>query len=478
MITATKNLRRWSTALLQAATVAALLTGADRASSQDYGWEWSTNRVAASIVVERRSELSPSLVREVREAALLRAQQVLGQGVSVEFVNLTPLEAERLRGARDDRAWFDLRQAAAAAGHDLHWTIVLRKTAEGFEAVAAQRDVDLATTGAVVRRTTTHRDLLPAVAAEAMVDAFRPTTRIVELRQSRAVMKVRGGMLIPSATLVQLVQPGDAYLPVIRRRGTDGDLEAGKSVPWTLLAVDSIDAATIQATVVSGLRNPLGGRNRSRSEQWAVAAGKPTGSTIIEIVGQREKTPLVGCRLYASAQGQTHLIGTTDARGRVVVPAMGSRTQSIVVTTKYLPLAKFPLVPGLTAQLNVPVPGNARIIDTEHWLADWQAEFTDLFIHRRVLATLASARIEQGNLASAQSLLESLDRAGSPRRLVETLEARRRTTTVEGPVESRLVARLFDDSQNVATQLDDATTIHEIRSRLSAAQKTGTGATP
>lgn len=454
-------------------------TCASRAYAEDFHWEWSPTHVAVSIVVDPDPDLSPALVRRTAAAVVASMRAEFGAAVKGTVVELDPAAAVRWSESLTSGGPASAEIASTETELRKRCVVRLARGPTGYSVEAREWDVDLGLVGPLVRRTVSHRDLIAATAAEAATSGFRPPARIDEVRQNVAIMRLRGGSLFPAEATSRLLRIGDGFAPVLRRRNADGSLQPAVAVPWTLLAVKDVRGPVVEAAVVTGLRNPLGGRNRSRTEQWAVAVGRSSEPTELTLTAQRGGSPLAGCRVFAGDDGNAaHLVGTTDERGRIVVPSAEGCVRTIVVTTRYLPLAKFPLAPGSIPRLTAAVPGDPTILETEYWLADWQAEFTDLYIQRRVLATLASARIEQGSLDAARSLLDALDQVGSPRTQVESLELRRRTTKVDGPIETRLLDRLFGDSLDVVRKLDDSAVQAELRSRLAAAAKPRATAPP
>ena len=453
---------------------------AESACAEDLSWEWIPSRLAVSILLEPDPELSPVLARRAGTAVGDRIVAEFGAAVRCSIVDVPPSAAFRcLRTVAvgtppewEDRTQTDVFQK--------HCFVRLARAYEGFTVEAREWDVQLGVVGPLMSRTVGHRDLLPRAVAEVVAAGYRLQARVVGVRQNQAVLRIRGGSLFPPGAIARLLPSGQGLLPVLRRRNDDGSLQPGTVVPWTLLTVESADGAMVDATVHSGLRNPLAGRNRSRTEQWAVAVGRSDLATELTIAGQSRGEPLPGCRVYsADAGASTRLLGTTDALGRITIPPASGRVQTVVVTTKYLPLARFPLVHGAVPRTTAKVPGSAKLLATEEWLADWQTRFTDIYIQRRVLATLAAARIEQGAPEAARALLDASEKVESPRDYVEALELRRRTTKGDAPLESRLLDQLFDDSLAVARKLDDSALQAELRSRLASSLKKGAGpATP
>lgn len=464
--------------VLAAAIWLGVLVG--NAGAEDFSWEWTPTHLAVSILLEPDPELSPALSRRVGAAVRERIVAQFGAAVRCSIVDLPPDATFRcLRTVTKGTPPVVALRSSNPTSHK-HCFVRLARGATGFTIEGREWDVELGVLGPPTRQAVGHVGLLPWGAAAAVASGFRPQLRVVELRQNAAVLRVRGGSLFPPGLIARLLPSGEGLLPVLRKRQADGSLQVGTAVPWTLFTVRHVVGPVVEATVVSGLRNPLGGRNRSRTEQWAVAAGRSDEATQLTIVGQSKEEPLPDSRVFlADVDASPKLLGTTDARGRITIPPAPGRVRMVLVTTRYLPLARFPLVTGTVPQTTALVPGSAKLLATEAWLADWQSRFTDVYIQRRVLATLASARIEQGAFDSARALLEASEKMESPRLHIEALELRRRTTRGDEPLESRLLEQLFDGSLDVVRKLDDSAVQAELRNRLaSSTKKSVEGAAP
>jgi hypothetical protein len=215
--------------------------------------------------------------------------------------------------------------------------------------------------------------------------------------------------------------------------------------------------------VRSGLTNPLGVRRRGRTERIALSVGKPTGGTIVQITS-RDGRPLAGCRVYADrGEEKPEQLGATDVEGRIVVPADDGRAVVLVATSRYAPVAKLPLVPGLVPELTAATAGEPELLAAEERLTAWQGKFLDGFIERRVLLALAEAQVERADKAAAERLLARLDAGMKFQDRRNELESLARRSSAEAGDAKRAVAVMFAEAEKAIAALDDAVQVSDLR---------------
>jgi hypothetical protein len=310
------------------------------------------------------------------------------------------------------------------------------------------------------------REAVADLIVAAVVEAFRPLVLIDEARGATAHVRQRGAKLIPEATLALVTRRGDAYAPWLRRFDRDGVPIETKPIPFTLLTIDEPRGGEALCTIASGLSNPLSIRRRGRTEQVAPAVGRPSGATTVRVT-TRDGRPLAGCDVYVQLPGEQPVaLGRTDEAGRVTIAADDGRVRTVIVTTRFVPLAKLPLVPGATTELVAPTTGEPALLAAEDRLAAWQAEFLDLIVARRVLLAAAERHAERGDRAAAEAALDRLDRGDKPSRLTAELEALRRRFVDDAGSAERMIESLFNDAAAAAKGLDDARAVADVRERV------------
>ena len=113
--------------------------------------------------------------------------------------------------------------------------------------------------------------------------------------------------------------------------------------------------------------------------------------------------PLADCEVFSIGDAKSaKSLGRTDAAGRLRIEPTHGRALSLIVASRFLPLARVPLLPGLEAAVTVPVAADRRLRGAEDWLTDWQTEFLDLYIRRRALMAAAGIHLERGEIPAVR----------------------------------------------------------------------------
>lgn len=426
---------RWTSATWL--TAAAILAPA-AACGADAAWEYRPYRVQIDWHVAEHPQTAEPLAAEVRDAVESRLREKYGAAWQ-------PAD-----GPVDKR--FDVRldyRSGAYVVAVAEWDAL----SDGFGPPVGGRTADRATVAATVVAT--------------IGEAFRPTVLIDEARDATARVRQRAAALYPPTTLDGLTRRGAAFAPLVRRYDRDGVPLETKPIPWTFLEVDEPRGREAVCLVRSGLHNPLSLRRRGRIEKPALFVGRPTGATVVRVTS-RDDRPLAGCRVFVQdGDAPAEPLGATDAAGRIVVPAAEGRVRVLYVTSRFSPLAKLPLVPGLVERIDAPTSGSPELLAAEDRLAAWQTKALDLLIERRVLTALAGGRLEQNDREAAAAALARLDRTTKPNELTAELESLRRRFVVGPEATQRTIAALFHEAAASAAMLDDAAEIADLRRRAS-----------
>ena len=206
-------------------------------------------------------------------------------------------------------------------------------------------------------------------------------------------------------------------------------------------------------------KNRLTSRKTTQSGNTTTATG-PTRDAGAQLA-VCDRTPLGDAK-----RAKSH--GRTAAAGRLRIETTHGRALTLIVTSRFLPLARVPLLPGLESAVTVPVAADGRLRGAEDWLTDWQTEFLDLYIRRRALMAAAGIHLERGEIPAARTLLAQVDRVGSPSRQVESLEIRRRASIDGDPAAAKLLDQLFTETLLTVRALDDTTTQLDLQKRIDA----------
>jgi hypothetical protein len=142
----------------------------------------------------------------------------------------------------------------------------------------------------------------------------------------------------------------------------------------------------------------------------ALAIAPPHGSTMLKLVAAGEgAAPLEGLDVLTQPTGlpgggSWQRVGTSDARGRVSVPAGESVVQMLLVRQGERALARVPIVAGLVEEASLALADDRQRIELEQSLAELHDELVDLAARRAALV----ARAKQAKEANEASVLVKL----------------------------------------------------------------------
>ncbi len=195
--------------------------------------------------------------------------------------------------------------------------------------------------GPTLKSTTVAWKNVANVVADLTVDAFAPVARIEEALAKSVKLRTRAGGLMDSSNPAQF-SPGDVLQPVIRREERRGMAGTPEPIPWTFIALTSVDGILLEGTVHSALGPVLQGKQTRRAQRIAMRV-RPTGlSSDVKVVvrGKIEDTQ-PGCQIYERdlQTEQMKFIGHTDWRGIIPI-ARGEQLGSILPEAERLKRAE------------------------------------------------------------------------------------------------------------------------------------------
>lgn len=414
--------------------------------ADDAAWEWSPYRVH----LDFSCEPAPQLDREFFETILESAAERLRETFTAAWQLSVPSAAD---------------SESAAMSFDKRFDIRVSYRQERYRIAVVEHDAATATASPPVVRETPQRECVAETITAAVRSAFRPLAQIDDLRGTSARLRFRAAATTDHVEERKLLTANKTFVPYVRRLDREGMVLGVEPVAWTLLAVDELRGNEAAAVIVSGRHDTLGVRRRGRSERIAIAAGQPNGTTTLHIT-TADGRPLAGCRVYADDEGTASAIPEGVQPGTFTLAADRGRLKRIVVTTRFVPLAKFPLVPGLVGELVVPVSVDPALLAAEERLVQWQSNFLDLHIRRRMLLTLASSKLEQEQPDAARNLMARFDQTDRPTERIAELKSLQRRLAAEAGVSRSAVERMFTDAALAAEALDDGPAAAELRKRL------------
>lgn len=379
-------------------------------AAEGQSWELSPYNVQVVVAVDPGLALAPDAAADLPKQAAAPLAAALRAAGRIESAAASP----ELRTAILD----DLSAVTAAdlpaerlAG-DKALLVAVRSGERGLLHVQA-RELDV-TTG-LWNATIAHENVLPqqlaSVVARSVLAAFALLARIETADGQSATLRLRGGALLPASRGL----PGGAgtvYRPLLAKGDTRGKLEAGSArpIPWTYLTATSASGGDVSCRVDTGLAAGAIPPFHPQQPRLALAIAPSRGSTTLMLVATGEASaPLEGLDVLAQPAGlpgggSWQRVGTSDARGRVSVPAGESVVQMLLVRQGERALARVPIVAGLVEEASLALADDSQRIELEQSLAELHDELVDLAVRREALI----ARAKKAKEANEASVLVKL----------------------------------------------------------------------
>ena len=445
-------------------------------AAEGLGWEFEPYRIDAVVALDVAGGLAERLASELPRHLEGRAVSSMGPTWLLKPQIATGVQRHLVLSNITTIA--DPPAAQFRTDGDKLLLIAIKWQADGFEITAREFDRFVQKWGMPLRRDLRQADMLGeqafALASQAVASLARfepdPNDSRRVLLQPRAAALARPD---PDATWTQA---GDVFLPMIRRTTRSGELVQGgaQPVPWTYIEAVEVDGDKIVGRVHSGTRQPLPARRQGRIEPIAIALRADPGETTLRLESRTDADkPLVGYDVFAQDTGEeaTTPIALSDAEGRVQVPAGGTRVQIVFVKNGGQLLARFPLVPGAESEVDVPLPDDDMRLAAEARLATLREEVVDVVARRNILMARARQKINEGDFAAAQELLQALDELPGRAQFNLTLTTAMRLLRSDDPQMQRRIDQLFEATRAVVNQYLDVRPISDLHNELREARR-------
>jgi hypothetical protein len=401
-------------------------------------------RVSLTVGFEESPALSPLFRERTRRDVLRLLDRTYGErwfvtsedGVAslardrTALDRLTPAAVPVTRRSPSDRSALPADDAP-----DKFLFVTIAADGAGYVAAAREWDRLTDTVGPVRTFVTVSREDVPRIAVGAVRAAFRPVAEIGVEEEGLVALTLRAGEIPAPDPDATALAPQTLFLPVMRRFDRDGELLEVRSLPHTVLRTASSDGGPLVAEVHSSLRSPLGSR-RGRVEAWAIGTLTTAESTRLTLIRREDGVPLAGRIVEIRAEPprpgaeppppEATLL--TDRSGSVVLAADAERPLVwVTVRSGDALLFRMPLVPGLEAQVTLPLGDDHRRLDAEGRLSILTGELIETVAKRATLLVRARTRARAGQYAEAEEALAEVAR------LPDAADFRRRLAAVEAP---------------------------------------------
>jgi hypothetical protein len=464
--------------LAKLATAILYLHVATTAAAQDRGWGFAPYRIHALLVIDAGGGLAEQLSDELPRFLTRRVAATIGPAWSFEV----ELADEILRHA----VFTSIAASATPPSEFAKSTpqqsdklvlLALRATPDGFELTAREFDSLVDRWGTPIRRESRQADMLAEQMFALLWEAVAPLARL-ELDSSderRMLIHLRAAELLRARRGVPAPRSTEIYLPILRRTSRSGELVEGglNVVPWTFVETAEVDDGKVIGRIRSANRRPFSGRRQGRVEQVAIAIRSDPGDTYLRLHSRSNPDKsLAGYQVFEQKEGgEAVLIGSSDDYGKVRIPLGDARVATLIVKHGGHLLARLPVVPGASHELNVPLPDDDIRLAAESRLAALREDLVDVVARRSILMARVRQKIARKDYLAAQELLRALDELPGRSQFNLTITTAARALRSDDPQIQRRIDQLFEATQSVLAQYLDPRPISELHDELASAQK-------
>jgi hypothetical protein len=412
------------------------------AAGQVKYWDLEPYRIHAVLAIDAPDSMADDLFATLPEYLTDRTETAIGPAWRLSTSVADGAMRHRLLAGLSTLSADAIAEHAADA--DKLVVLTVRATPLGYKLQGREYDFYVERWGATIDRQCPQRAVLSERLFLLLRETVAPLARLAldPDDEHRVVLQLRGAGL-PHKGVAPCAEPGDVFLPILRRTTREGEVVPNgiQVVPWTYVQAMEVDDETIVGELLSGTRRPLGVRRRGRVEQVAIALRPELPETTVRLHSRTHPDkPLVGYPVFAQTPGEeaTTPVGVSDSDGRL---------------------------------LEVPLPDDDVHQQAEARLAALREELIDVVARRNILMIRIRQKIEAGQLRQAAELLETLDDLPGRAQFNQTLAREARLHHSDDPQVQRRIDRLFAATQLVLGQFLDTRPINELHDELREAQQ-------
>jgi hypothetical protein len=409
-------------------------------SAPQVPWEYAPYRIEVLVAIDPRVPLSARSADELAEDLAARANAT-SRGVW----QVTARAATATWRHRVDRletlGLGDLPSDVAAKLDSLDKVLLLgvRDAAGSWQVVSRELDVATGEGGPLVAIPA--RDvaaLLPA-AHRAMQDAFCPLARIESVTGASAVLRLQGGSLPGRDAVANLTARNVIFRPILVSTAPAAGEQARtrQPIPWTYLLPTRTDGSRVDCRVETALAGEIVPPFHARRERLALGGRPSPTGTVFRVV--RQDDPAQGVRgigVYRDSEPPER-IGLTGEDGQLlisgraaVVPDSADAAQQdatsgmalewLLVRSGEHPLARLPLVPGLSPQVVLATVDDSPRLAAETELVQLEDGVLDFVAERESLLARTLQARSAGDPALA-ALMQQVAALRGPEPLAQQL---------------------------------------------------------
>jgi hypothetical protein len=407
-----------------AACASSALRAADRARPP--AWELWPYRVHVVVAVERGGGMPPSLEDKLMPWLKAKAEAAVGGMWKLEVLPAPVALRQKLLTEFDSLPAENIHGDPKSVDK-LIFTAV-RRTEWGWQVRAREYDVVTGLWNSTISRDVRQADLIRHETFQAIMAAFAPLARIEQADGDNVTLRLRASALAPGGRV--LLSGGTAFRPVLLESDASGAI-TGKAtlVDWTYLTSAESSGTLIKCRMQTALSGAVIPAYHPQRQRWAIAVAPSSAATRLRLVTRGgDAAPIEGCQVVAlelsTAGGvpKEVVIGHSDRRGEVEIPAVAQAVRLIEVRHGGEVLARVPIAVGLGSAVTLPLQFDPKRLALESAISQLADDLVDLTARREVLSARIRAAEQGGKADDASALRQQLREIGGADPLLSRLD--------------------------------------------------------
>ena len=435
-------------------------------------WELTPYRIRIVIAAGESPQLTPRLMTDLGADLVSRSDGLIGAAWDVSVDNAGPELARDVLDHPDTVTLESIPEDLLEFDKVMLLAIVPRYSE--YRVIARELDVRTQTFNTSIELLASQTRTLSRTAFTAVLRAFAPLAEIVPpdaegAEEEEITLRLRASGFPARDPAYSPVVPGSFFRPIIRYDDRQGKPKRITIMPWTFLHVQDVSGSLLNCDVYSGIREPLGGRRRGRVSQLALAVINPHEPTRLVLKSRIDpERLLVGYDVHAQAPGskKTELVGRTDRRGGVTIGPSDSVLRTLYIKHGGALLARLPMVPGISDQLEVAIADDDLRLEAEGFITGVQQELVDIVSRRAMIYARAKSRLKAGKLDAADALIRELHVLGNRDKMAVLLDQAKNRSFSKDPAMQRKIEAMFADTRKLLFEYVDPKLADELAEEL------------
>ena len=443
--------------------------------------------VLISVRFQHDAQLDAAFRQAVLETVGIRLRSRMGEMWTITIMD-DGAASSALGSAVGRTPAVELNERWLPSGHDKVFDVGLSRAGSRYDVCVREWDANSQTAGPVIGAATMDRRLVAQVAAEQIVQAFRPVAMIASVTEDRCELLTRGGEFLPADPEAAPFREGDYVTTYLRYLDRQRNVRQIQHLDWTYVRIGSVERARLTGTTISAFRMPLAG-SRRRVELMAIRARPLLPQTELRLTPRKEPlNPMAGFRMdvmdripTADDPVEDRVRLLSDRRGMVSLAADPDKPlRYLFVFSGQSVLAQVPFIPGLVSEIELNTPNDAARLNVEGSLSLIEGELIDILARRGVLMTRARKSAEADNWTEVDDYLKQFNA------LPDLAQVQQRIAAIETPavatakqfkdrVGEARIKRLCREVRETAAKHLDPETAKDFRDEMNSLR--GAGAT-